>query len=233
MLTLCAIQTYLDINEAGLGIEETIRRCPEVRDVAENRDLNIALREWRNSITDKPDIDEVRELRNTRFIPGAVVDPVELSYVEKEMGEDDEVVEEDVLPDAPEDEPELTNPTDEQLRLELVYTPVDDGDDKVDPVLSYGGFKFLANSSNEDMINRNDLGDVMEDGLYEEFVYIDGDEDRDILDVVEMGDGGLDIITFDEKTPEEKIELGLEERMANLDTEDSVKFNEIESPVEA
>lgn len=160
-------------------------------------------------------------MREKRFIEGAYVEEVQLPYVGDEG--------ESTLPTAPEDEPELENLADEDLREELVYTP-DDEEDLVDPILTYGGFKFLGNSSNEENLNREELGDFMEDLLYDEFIHMDDDEERDILDVVEMGDGGLDIINCPDKSYEEKQELGIGLDMLEFDLKNFIKFDELEQP---
>lgn len=221
MYSLCIIQTYLDIYPAGIGFEDTKRRRPSFYKNKDDYEINKELREWRINIAHKPDIDQIKKNRDNRFIAGITAGDIDISF--------DEAIMDEAFNGAPADEPELEDPSEELLKDELVAQVAEDG--LVDPVLAYGALKFIGNDCDENFINVQDFGDALEDGIYDEFIYQKGDMDRDILDIVEMGDGGLDLINDGDKEPEEKIELGLESRFANLGVDENIVFDEVEEPM--
>lgn len=89
-----------------------------------------------------------------------------------------------------------------------------------DPVLSKGGFKFIPNYHDTKIFEEDDLIDRIENGLYKDYIHKGSNKFKEIFDIPILSRADVDIIFFPGLNESKKLELGIDERIIELEKED-------------
>lgn len=229
--TTCLIQTYLDVYNEGLGYEETLKRADGAAADLENADLVNALRQHRGGKEGgkyKEKLGKIKGVRNKRHHAKINVAGIKFEAEAPPLEEGAEA------PAPEEEEGEFLDPNEDDMAAELqVQAEEGEEEDYVDPVLNYGGLKFIGRDDDEEYVNSPDLGDKIDAGIYEALYYEDANEERDLIEVVEVAYGILDIMDDNDIDADAKGDLGVPEGWRDADVVlQELWFDEFEAPNE-
>lgn len=95
-----------------------------------------------------------------------------------------------------------------------------------DPVLTKGGFKILPKYHDTYIFEEEDLVDIIEDGIYNDYIHKGSNTFKDIFDVAILSKGDIDLAMMTGVDRQRKLDLGVDPILLNLTEEDlNFKFD--------